>query len=141
MEVDTQTGLIEVIKGICAQDVGKAMNPELIEGQMDGGFAMGLGYGLMEDLNLVDGDIKNHRFTNYLIPTALDMPELEKIIIEDPESSGPFGAKGIGEPVMVPVAPAILNAIYDAIGVRFYEIPVTPDKVLAGLEQKEKGER
>lgn len=138
VEVDTETGIVEVIRGVCAQDVGRAINPELIEGQIDGGFAMGLGYGLMEDLHLVQGEIKHNRFANYLIPTALDMPELEKMIIEDPESTGPFGAKGIGEPVMIPVAPAILNAIYDAIGIRFYEIPVTPEKILAAIRKGKK---
>ncbi|KXG75094.1 xanthine dehydrogenase family protein molybdopterin-binding subunit [Thermotalea metallivorans] len=138
VEVDTETGIVEVVRGVCAQDVGRAINPELIEGQIDGGFAMGLGYGLMEDLHLVQGEIKHNRFANYLIPTALDMPELEKMIIEDPESTGPFGAKGIGEPVMIPVAPAILNAIYDAIGIRFYEIPVTPEKILAAIRKRKK---
>ncbi|MBF8983122.1 molybdopterin-dependent oxidoreductase [Lutibacter sp. B2] len=136
VEVDTETGIIEVIKGVCAQDVGRAINPELIEGQIDGGFSMGLGYGIMEKLNCKDGEIKNNKFSKYLIPTALDMPELEKIIVEDPESSAPFGAKGIGEPVILPAAPAILNAIYDAIGVRFYEIPVTPDKVLSEINRE-----
>lgn len=136
VEVDTETGIIEVIKGVCAQDVGRAINPELIEGQIDGGFSMGLGYGIMEKLNCEDGEIKNDRFSKYLIPTALDMPELEKIIVEDPESSAPFGAKGIGEPVILPAAPAILNAIYDAIGVRFYETPVTPDKVLSKINEE-----
>ncbi|MFZ5967507.1 MAG: xanthine dehydrogenase family protein molybdopterin-binding subunit [Bacillota bacterium] len=136
VEVDTETGVIELVNGVCAQDVGRAVNPEMIEGQIDGGFAMGYGYAIMEDIQLVKGDMKNHRFTNYLIPTAMDMPDLERIIIEDPSSCGPFGAKGIGEPVMVAAAPAILNAIYDAIGIRFYEIPVTPDKVLAALKAR-----
>jgi CO/xanthine dehydrogenase Mo-binding subunit len=138
VEVDTETGEIRVIHGVCAQDVGKAINPELIEGQIDGGFAMGLGYGLMENLGLSKGEIKHNRFANYLIPTALDVPELEKIIVEDPSSTGPFGAKGIGEPVMIPAAPAILNAIYDAIGIRFYEIPVTPERVLLAIKNAQK---
>ncbi len=136
VEVDTKTGIIEIIRAVCAQDVGRAINPKLIEGQMDGGFAMGLGYGIFEDLNVKNGEIKNDRFSNYLIPTAMDVPELEKIIIESPESTGPFGAKGIGEPVMLGVAPAILNAIYNAIGVKINEIPVTPDIVLKALNKK-----
>lgn len=135
VEVDTNTGLVEIIESVVAQDVGKAINPSSIEGQIDGGFSMALGYTLMEDLNLVKGVIKNNRFTNYLIPTSLDMPEIHKIIIEDPESSAPYGAKGIGEPVMIPVTPAILNAIYDATGVRMTEIPVTPDKLLKELKK------
>ncbi|TCO75255.1 xanthine dehydrogenase family protein molybdopterin-binding subunit [Marinisporobacter balticus] len=133
VEVDTETGIVEVIKGVCAQDVGRAINPELVEGQIDGGFAMGLGYAIMEDLNCVNGKIHNNKFSKYLIPTALDMIDLQKIIVEDPESTAPFGAKGIGEPVMTAVTPAILNAVYDAIGVRFYEIPITPDKVLKAI--------
>ncbi|ABR50639.1 aldehyde oxidase and xanthine dehydrogenase, molybdopterin binding [Alkaliphilus metalliredigens QYMF] len=135
LEVDTETGIVDILKAVCAQDVGRAINPELIEGQMDGGFAMGLGYALMEDLNLQQGQMKHKRFSNYLIPTALDIPELEKIIIEDPESTAPFGAKGIGEPVMLGVAPAILNAIYDAVGVRITEIPVTPQRLLKALKK------
>jgi len=135
VEVDTETGRVEIIKATVAQDVGKAINPTLIEGQIDGGFAMGYGYAIMEDLKLVDGKIKNNRFTNYLIPTALDMPEVESIIVEDPESTAPFGAKGIGEPVLVYVAPAILNAIYNAVGVRMTELPVTPERLLKALNE------
>lgn len=135
VEVDTETGIVEIIKAVCAQDVGRAINPKLIEGQMDGGFAMGLGYTIFEDLNLNKGRMKNDRFSSYLIPTSMDIPELEKIIIEDPESTGPFGAKGIGEPVMLGVAPAILNAIYDATGVRINEIPVTPEVLLKALKK------
>ena len=135
VEVDTETGRIEIIDAVVAQDVGKAINPKLIEGQIDGGFAMGYGYAIMEDLNIVNGKIKNNRFTNYLIPTSLDMPEVNSVIVEDPESTAPFGAKGIGEPVMVYVAPAILNAIYNAVGVRMTEIPVTPERILNALNE------
>ncbi|MGF7060851.1 xanthine dehydrogenase family protein molybdopterin-binding subunit [Brassicibacter mesophilus] len=135
VEVDTETGRVEIIDAVVAQDVGKAINPKLIEGQIDGGFAMGYGYAIMEDLNIVNGKIKNNRFTNYLIPTSLDMPEVNAAIVEDPESTAPFGAKGIGEPVMVYVAPAILNAIYNAVGVRMTEIPVTPEKMLKALSE------
>ncbi|NMR95735.1 xanthine dehydrogenase family protein molybdopterin-binding subunit, partial [Vibrio parahaemolyticus] len=100
------------------QDTGKAVNPNMIEGQMDGGFCMGLGFSLFEDLNIINGRIKNDKLSKYLIPTSMDTVDIEKIIIEDPEFTGPYGAKGIGEPVTIPVAPAILNAIYDAINVR-----------------------
>ncbi len=133
--VDTETGTLDISKAILVQDVGRAVNPKLIEGQMDGGFAMAQGYALLEDLNIVKGEIKHHNFTKYLIPTALDAVEVKKIIVEDPESSAPFGAKGIGEPVMIPVAPAILNAIYDAVGVRITEIPVTPEKLLKAIKE------
>ncbi|KAB3531648.1 molybdopterin-dependent oxidoreductase [Alkaliphilus pronyensis] len=139
VEVDTTTGIVEVTKAVCGQDVGRAINPKLIEGQIDGGFSMGLGYGIMEDINLQSGRIKHDRFTSYLIPTALDMPDIDKIIIEEPEATGPYGAKGIGEPVLVAVAPAILNAIYNAVGVRMKEIPVTPERLLKALKVKERG--
>lgn len=135
VEVDTITGVVEITNAVCAQDVGRAINPKLIEGQIDGGFAMGLGYGIFEDLNVVKGEIKHNRFSKYLIPTSMDVPELKKFIIEDPESTGPFGAKGIGEPVMIGVAPAILNAIYNAVGVKINEIPVTPEKLLKALKE------
>ena len=98
---------------------------------------MGLGYVLMEDINLQQGKMKHDRYSNYLIPTAMDVPDLEKIIIESPESTAPFGAKGIGEPVMLGVAPAVLNAICDAVGVRMTEIPVIPDKLLVAIREKE----
>ncbi|NBG89052.1 xanthine dehydrogenase family protein molybdopterin-binding subunit [Isachenkonia alkalipeptolytica] len=135
VEVNTETGTLEILSAILVQDVGRAVNPKLIEGQMDGGFAMAQGYALLEDLNIVGGEIKHHNFTKYLIPTALDAVEVQKIIVEDPESSAPFGAKGIGEPVMIPVAPAILNAIYDAVGVRITEIPVTPERLLKAIKE------
>lgn len=136
VEVDTETGRVQVIAAAHAQDVGRALNPKLIEGQMDGGFAMGTGYALYEDLKVRDGKIINNKFTNYIIPTALDLPRVQNIIIEDPENTAPFGAKGIGEPTMVAVAPAILNAIYDAVGVRITDLPASPEKVLKALREK-----
>lgn len=137
VEVDTNTGKVEVLRSCFAQDVGRAINPSLIEGQMDGGFAMALGYVLFEDLNIQNGKMKNDKFSKYLIPTAMDTLDIEKIIIEDPESSAPYGAKGIGEPVMIPVGPAILNAIYDAIGVRIKELPVTPERLSKAIKESE----
>lgn len=135
VDVDTDTGRVHVTQAYCVQDVGRAINPELVEGQIDGGFVMGLGYALYEDLGVKDGVIKNNRFAKYIIPTAMDIPEIQKVIVEDPENTAPYGAKGIGEPVMVPVAPAILNAIYDAIGVRILEVPATPEKVLSAIKE------
>jgi CO/xanthine dehydrogenase Mo-binding subunit len=140
VEVDTLTGRVQCTKAWCAQDCGRAVNPELVEGQIDGGFAMGLGYALYEELGVKDGRIGNDKYSKYIIPTSMDMPEIQKFIIEDPETSAPFGAKGIGEPVMVPVAPAILNAIYDAVGVRITSLPASPDRVLKAIREKEKRE-
>ena len=138
VEVDINTGIVEVLDASFAQDVGKAINPMLVEGQMDGGFAMALGYALFEELNLENGLMKNNKFSKYLIPTAMDMVDVDKIIVEDPESTAPYGAKGIGEPVMIPIAPAILNAIYDAIGVRITELPVTPERLIKAIEENKK---
>lgn len=139
LEVDALTGKVEILKTRFAQDVGRAINPHLIEGQMDGGFAMALGYVLFEDLNINEGRIKNQKFSKYLIPTAMDMVDLENVIVEDPESTAPFGAKGVGEPVMIPIAPAILNAIYDAVGVRITELPATPEKLIEAIEDSKEG--
>lgn len=136
LEVDTLTGKVNILKAVFAQDVGRAINPNLIEGQMDGGFAMALGYALFEDLDLENGEIRNNKFSRYLIPTAMDMVEVEKIIVEDPEPTAPYGAKGIGEPVMIPIAPAILNAIYDATGVRIYDLPATPEKLRKAIDEQ-----
>lgn len=141
LEVDTLTGQVEILNAVFAQDVGKAINPHLVEGQMDGGFAMALGYALFEDLKLDRGHIKSNKFSRYLIPTAMDMIDVENIIVEDPESTAPYGAKGIGEPVMIPIAPAILNAIYDATGVRIKELPVTPEKLRKALDEANGGGR
>jgi CO/xanthine dehydrogenase Mo-binding subunit len=140
VEVDTETGRVQCTKAWCAQDVGRAINPLLCEGQIDGGFAMGLGYALYEDLGVKKGEITNGKFSKYIIPTAMDMPVINKFIIEDPETTAPYGAKGIGEPVMVPVAPAILNAIYDAVGVRITRLPATPDVVLKAIKEKGKNQ-
>ncbi|MDR7855634.1 molybdopterin cofactor-binding domain-containing protein [Tissierella sp.] len=135
VEVDTNTGIVNLLRATFAQDAGRAVNPQLLEGQMDGGFAMGLGYALFEDLNIENGKMKNNKFSKYLIPTAMDMIDIKNIIVEDPESTAPYGAKGIGEPVMIPIAPAILNAIYDAIGVRIKELPVTPEKLMKAIRE------
>lgn len=137
LEVDILTGKVDILKTVLVQDVGKAVNPHLVEGQMDGGYAMALGYALFEDLNLDEGVIRNRKFSKYLIPTAMDVTELTKIIVEDPESTAPYGAKGIGEPVMIPVTPAILNAIYDATGVRIKELPITPEKLIKAIRDYE----
>lgn len=136
VEVDTDTGQVDVLKIVAAHDVGKAINRQMVEAQIEGGCAMGMGYAILEELELEKGAIKNPGFSKYLINTAMDMPEIYPIIVEDPTSTGPFGAKGVGEPALIPVAPAILNAIYNAIGVRFTEVPVTPRKIIEALNKK-----
>lgn len=141
IEVDTETGVIKVIKYAIAHDIGRAINPQNVEGQLEGGAAQGIGYALYEDL-VIDketGNTISDSFATYKIPSHLDMPEIEVILVEEPAPSGPFGAKGVGEPGMTNVAPAIANALYDAIGVRIHSLPMTPEKVLEALKAKKEG--
>ncbi|MDP6620139.1 MAG: molybdopterin-dependent oxidoreductase, partial [Nitrospinota bacterium] len=138
VEVDTETGEVSVVRAVAAHDVGRAINPAVVEGQIEGGFAQGLGYTLMEDLVTDGGQTINPSFIDYKIPSVLDVPEeMIPIIVEEPDPAGPFGAKGVGEPGLVATAPAVANAIYDAVGVRIHDLPITPEKVLAALEEKE----
>lgn len=141
VEVDTETGEVEVLRIVAAHDCGRAVNPMLLEGQIEGGVAMGLGYGLLEEIVLVDGEVQNPQFTDYVLPTALDVPAIEVAIVEKPAPKGPFGAKGVAEASLLPTAPAIVNAIYDAVGVRIRELPATPEKIVAGLKAKQAMER
>jgi CO/xanthine dehydrogenase Mo-binding subunit len=135
IEVDVELGAVRVLKVTAAHDVGRAINPTLIEGQIEGGVAQGIGMALMEEFFPGKGE----NLHDYLIPTAGDVPPVESILIEDPSSIGPFGAKGIGEQAVIPTAPAILNAIHDAIGVRIHKIPATPDRVRAAILAKANG--
>jgi aldehyde oxidoreductase len=132
IEVDTELGTVRVLKVTAAHDVGRAINPTLIEGQIEGGVAQGLGMALMEEFFPGKGE----NLHDYLIPSAGDIPPIESILIEDPSPVGPFGAKGIGEQAVIPTAPAILNALHDAVGIRLRKIPATPDRVLAALRAK-----
>ncbi len=136
VSVNEQTGLVKVLKIVAAHDVGKAINPALVRGQIIGGIGFGLGQALMENMVLTQGRNMNPNFLDYLIPASVDMPDVETIIIEEYEPTGPFGAKGVAEPSSVPTIPAILNAIYDAVGVRINDLPVTPEKVLKALKEK-----
>jgi CO/xanthine dehydrogenase Mo-binding subunit/aerobic-type carbon monoxide dehydrogenase small subunit (CoxS/CutS family) len=129
IEVDIELGRVKVLRLVCAHDVGKAINPTLVEGQIEGGAAQGLGMALMEEF--IPG--KGENLHDYLIPTIGDMPPVESILIEDASTIGPFGAKGIGEQALIPTAPAILNAIHHATGVRVRRTPVTPDRLRAAI--------
>ena len=135
VEVDTETGMIQVLDIVAAHDVGRAINPGIIEGQIEGGCCMGLGYGLMEEVITKKGEIVNPNLHGYIIPTAMDMPKVHPIIVEDLESTGPFGAKGVGEPTLIPTAAAIANAVENAIGIRFYDLPLTPERVLEAIKK------
>ena len=136
VEVDTLTGEVQVLGIWAAHDVGRAINPRGVEGQIEGGVVQGLGQALMEDYRLQNGHTTTHGFAKYILPTSLDVPQINSIIVEDPDPLSPLGAKGIGEPALVPTAPAIMNAIYDAIGVRITSLPATPEKIMAGLAAK-----
>ncbi|MGE3831148.1 MAG: molybdopterin-dependent oxidoreductase [Parvibaculaceae bacterium] len=127
--IDLSLGTVKVLKITAAHDVGRAINPTLIEGQIEGGAAQGLGLALMEEFFPGRGE----NLHDYLIPTVGDMPPVESILIEDQSPVGPFGAKGIGEQALIPTAPAILNAIHDATGVRIRRVPATPDRIRAAL--------
>lgn len=138
IEVDVELGTIRVAKITAAHDVGCAINPTLVEGQIEGGAAQGLGMALMEEFFPAKGE----NLHDYLIPTIGDMPPVESILIEDASPVGPHGAKGIGEQSVIPTAPAILNAIHDAAGVRIRKIPATPDRVRAAiLAARKSGDR
>jgi len=134
LEVDTDTGRIDILKAVAAFDVGKAINPDLVRAQMEGGLVQGISSALFECLQLKDGVVQNPSFVDYRIATAADVPpELQSIIVEVPQADGPWGARGIGEHSMVPTIPAIANAIYDAIGIRFEGPPFTAEKVYLAM--------
>jgi len=133
VEVDTETGKVKVNRVIASHDVGKAIHPMNVIGQIMGGVAMGTGFALMEEF--VPGVTTS--FVNYLIPTSKDIPEVIPIIVEEEEPTGPFGAKGVGEPALIPSAPAILNAIADAIGQRIYHLPANLERVLEAVQKRQ----
>ncbi len=138
VEVDITTGEVKVVRVVAAHDVGRAINPLAIEGQLEGGVLMGLGFALMEDFSMREGVPQKTVLTKYRIPTAKEVPEIIPIIVEEETSEGPYGAKGVGEITSIPTCPAIINAIYDAIGVRMRRLPATPERIVVGLEKTEK---
>jgi CO/xanthine dehydrogenase Mo-binding subunit len=141
VEVDTDTGDVKILRAVCAHDVGKVLNRQTILGQVYGGLVQGIGYALTEEVKCKDGRVQNPGFRDYKIPTApeIDFP-IDVELVEVGDKYGPFGSKGIGEPGLVPTAPAINNAIYDAVGVRIHDLPITPENVLAALQEKRRKE-
>jgi CO/xanthine dehydrogenase Mo-binding subunit len=140
VEVDTDTGVVRVTKYVAVTDCGRAVNPLLLEGQQEGGVGQGIGYALMEELleDPQSGRLLTDTFSDYHIPTVSDMPEvLITDSVEIPDEDGAYGAKGASEPASAPTAPAIANAIADAVGVRFDTLPITPERVLLALLDKE----
>ncbi|HPK87852.1 MAG TPA: molybdopterin-dependent oxidoreductase, partial [Atribacterota bacterium] len=134
--VDIETGKVKVTKIVTCYDIGKAINVAAVEGQMEGGSIYGMGYAMFENYELEKGAPKTLSFAEYRIPTTLDAPEVKTIVLESGGGLGPYGAKGIGEPACSIIAPAILNAIYNAVGVRIKSLPVTPEKILQGLKER-----
>ena len=143
VEVDTETGQVKVLKLVSAYDCGKAVNPLLVEGQIDGGAVMGLGSALMEELHPYYPTLENYPtgFFSYMVPTVKDVPELDAVVVEMKSDTHPYGIKGIGEMTANSQAPAIINAIHDAVGVWIQDLPAVPEKILRALEEKEKAER
>ena len=138
VEVDIELGTVKVLRIVAAHDVGRAVNPTQVEGQIHGGIAQGIGLALMEEY--VPGRTEN--LHDYLIPTIGDVPPIECLLVEDAEPLGPYGAKGIGEPALVPTAPAILNAIHHATGCAAApRAPATPDRVRAAILALHNGQK
>jgi len=134
VRVDVLTGEVTVHKIIAAHDVGRAIHPAGVEGQIRGGVAMGVGFAIMEEYD----PSSTESMKDYHIPTSSDMPEVVPIIIESPEPTGPFGAKGVGEPALIPTAPAIVNGIANALGARIYHLPANLERVLGASIQSGK---
>jgi CO/xanthine dehydrogenase Mo-binding subunit len=133
--VDIETGEVEIERYVAAFDVGKAINPRALEGQIEGGVAMGLGYALMEELVVHEGETQNMNLQDYLIPTTLDVPDIQPVILEMANEYGPYGAKGIGEMPNIPATPAILNAISNACGGRVRSLPADPEHVFWAIKE------
>jgi CO/xanthine dehydrogenase Mo-binding subunit len=139
VEVDEDTGKVKVLKIVAVHDAGRILNPNGAEGQIEGGVVMSLGYSLMERLLLEEGVVVNPSFADYKLVTSLEVPEIEVEFVGSPDPAGPFGAKGLGEHGCIPTAAAIANAISDAVGVRLFELPATPDRVLQGILKEDFG--
>jgi CO/xanthine dehydrogenase Mo-binding subunit len=140
VEVDTETGQVTLIDSFVSDDCGKAFNPQAVHGQSNGAAAQAIGWTLYEQLQLDNGRIVNGNFADYTMPTADALPELRSGIVESIDPNGPYGAKGASETAILPGAGAIANAVFDAVGVRITDLPITPEKVLAGLRRLREGE-
>jgi CO/xanthine dehydrogenase Mo-binding subunit len=140
VEVDTETGHVRVLRLASAYEVGRQVNPKMVEGQIIGGAVMGAAHALMETVFPYYPSQEHHTggFGEYLIPTALDVPEIQSVVLEYPSSNGPYGVKGVGEMTANSPIPAIVNAVYDAVGVWITDLPVIPEAVLRALEEKDR---
>jgi len=136
VEIDTETGEVEVKKIASAFDVGTAINPMRVEGQIEGGASMGIGWALSEDVKFEKGVAKAQSLAEYIVVTAVDIPDIKSIIVENHDGLGPFGARGVGEVVLTPVAPAVINAVADALGRRIKELPITGERILLAIKDQ-----
>ena len=141
VEVDIDTGSVEILRYVVAQEVGKMINPTGVRGQIQGGVVQGIGYALYESLEIRDARYVQRTLDMYRLPLAVDCPDVELLILEHPEPQGPYGARGVGEPPIIPVAAALGNAVCDAIGVSVDRIPLRPDDILAALAETDAGDR
>jgi putative selenate reductase molybdopterin-binding subunit len=141
VEVDPETGLVKVLNYVGAKDCGNVIHPIGAEGQVEGGTAQGLGYGLTEDLVCDNGYPVNPTMMDYKILSSMEMPPVKSIFVETNDPRGPYGAKGLGEHGLNLCAPAVANAVYDAVGVRITDLPITPEKILMALKEKQKTEK
>jgi selenium-dependent xanthine dehydrogenase len=139
VEVDITEGTVKVLRVIAAHDVGSTVSPLGVEGQVQGGIVMGMGYALMEDFTMKEGKPEKTTLTKYRIPKMAEMPQMTPIIVEQPTADGPYGAKGAGEITSIPTAPAITNAIHRAVGVRTFSLPATPEHIVSGLRERGEG--
>ncbi len=131
IEVDTETGQVDLLRVICADDVGAAVNPQQVQGQIEGAVVQAAGYALLENFVQKEGQVLTQTLSTYLIPTVLDVPgKVESIILEYPDPIGPYGARGMGEMPFLPLVPAVIAAVHDAVGVWYNEFPITPERVL-----------
>ena len=136
VEVNTLTGEVQVLRVIAANDVGKAVNPLGLQGQVEGGVMMGLGNALTEHYIVENGQVFTDHLARYRMPSIMHTPEIFSIVVEHPAADGPYGAKGVGEIVSIPTSPAITNAIYNAVGVRVDRLPVDQEEILKNIRQQ-----
>ncbi len=136
--MDKETGQVKVLKVTAAHDCGTVVNPMSVEGQVEGSIHMALGQTLTEEVQLEEGKALNPSFKDYKLISAMDIPQVESVHVDVYDPIGPFGAKEVGEGAILPTAPAVANAIYDAVGVRIKDMPITPEKILKALKEKEK---
>ncbi|NOR14046.1 MAG: molybdopterin-dependent oxidoreductase, partial [Candidatus Aminicenantes bacterium] len=135
VSIDTETGKIKILKLIASYDVGRTINRLSAEGHLEGGTIQGVGYAIMEDVIFEKGVTLTPSYSEYLVPTSLDVVDVDKVMLESGGGIGPFGAKGIGEPSMTSIPAAIANAVYDALGVRIFDLPLTPERIVNALKK------